>query len=57
MKLMIFLGITIGGTIGAWIGGKFDGGNLLGLWSILISGIGSIAGIYIGYKIAQYIES
>jgi uncharacterized membrane protein YfcA len=57
MKLMIFLGIFIGSSAGAWLGSSLDRGNFLGLWSILLSGVGSIAGIYIGYKIAQYIES
>lgn len=54
---MIFLGIFIGSSAGAWLGSSLDRGNFLGLWSILLSGVGSIAGIYIGYKIAQYIES
>ena len=57
MKLMIFLGIFIGGTIGGWLGAAMDKGNWLGAWSILLSGVGSIAGIYLGYRISQYIEN
>jgi len=51
---MIFIGITIGGTIGGWLGAAaFDHGNWLGGWSILLSGVGSLAGIWAGYKAAQ----
>jgi hypothetical protein len=54
MKLMIFIGITIGGTIGGWLGAAaFDHGNWLGGWSILLSGVGSLAGIWAGYKAGQ----
>ena len=56
MKLMIFLGVTIGGTIGGWLGAAlFDHGNWLGGWSILLSGVGSLAGIWLGFKANQYI--
>lgn len=52
---MIFIGITIGGTIGGWVGAVlFDGGNWFGLWSIFLSGVGSLAGVYGGYKAGQY---
>ena len=53
---MIFLGVTIGGTIGGWLGAAlFDHGNWLGGWSILLSGVGSLAGIWLGFKANQYI--
>ena len=51
MKLMIWIGITVGGTAGGLLGAVFDGG--FGLWSILFSGIGSIAGLWAGYKIGK----
>ncbi len=53
MKLMIWLGIFIGGTIGGFLGGIIDHGNWLGGWSILLSTIGSLAGVWIGYKIGK----
>lgn len=53
MKLMIFIGITVGGLVGGWLGGLMDHGNMLGGWSILFSGIGSLVGIWAGYKVAQ----
>jgi len=50
---MIWIGIAIGGTLGGWAGAAMDHGNWLGLWSILLSGVGSIIGIWAGYKIGK----
>ena len=50
---MIWFGITAGGFIGGWLGGLLDHGNWLGGWSILLGAAGSLAGVWIGYKIAQ----
>jgi hypothetical protein len=46
MKAMIWVGITIGGLIGGWIGSLLDHGNMLGLWGILFGAAGSLAGIW-----------
>ncbi len=54
MKLMIGLGIFIVGTFGGWIGSSMSNGNMFSLWSILLSTIGSLVGIWAGYKTAQY---
>ena len=51
MKLMIWIGITVGGTAGGLLGAAFDGG--FGLWSILLTTIGSFAGLWAGYKIGK----
>ncbi len=53
MKKLIYLGIGIGGTVGAWLGAIPDHGNWLGGWSILGSLVGSLAGIWLGYKIGK----
>lgn len=53
MKLMVWLGIAIGGTLGGFIGGIFDHGNWLGGWSILLSSIGSLLGVWAGYKLGK----
>lgn len=53
MKLAIWMGIFIGGTIGDLVGGALDHGNWLGLWGIVLSTVGSLAGIWAGYKIAK----
>ena len=49
MKLMITTGI-----VGGWLGALMDGGNWLGGWSILLSGVGSLVGIWAGYKAGKY---
>ncbi len=53
MKLVIWLGIFIGGTVGGWLGAAMDHGNWFGAWSILLGTVGSFAGIWAGYKISQ----
>jgi len=53
MKLLIWIGITVGGTIGGWAGAAMSQGNWISLWSILLSGVGSLAGIWAGYKIGK----
>jgi hypothetical protein len=53
MKLMIFIGITVGGLIGGWLGAALSHGNWLSGWSILLSGVGSLAGIWAGYRAGQ----
>ncbi len=50
---MIYLGIAIGGTLGGWLGAVMDHGNWFGLASILLSGVGSLIGIWVGYKAGQ----
>lgn len=51
---MIFIGITIFGTLGGWLGALMDHGNWLGGWSILLGAVGSFFGIWVGYKAGQY---
>jgi hypothetical protein len=53
MKLMIWIGITVGGLLGAWLGGMLDHGNMLGAWSILIGGVGSLVGVWAGFKVGK----
>ena len=50
MKLMIFLGIAVIGTIGGWAGAALNHGNWFGAWSILLGTAGSLAGVWAGYK-------
>ncbi len=53
MKTLIWIGIFVGGTAGGWLGGLLDHGNWLGGWSILLSTVGSIVGIWAGYKLGK----
>lgn len=54
MKLSIGIGVTVGSILGGWLGSLIDGGSMFGLWGIIGSTIGGLAGIYAGYKLAQY---
>lgn len=49
-KLFIWIGVFIGGSVGWWLGAKLGIG-----WAFTLSSIGSIAGVFIGWKIAQEI--
>jgi len=53
MKLMVTIGIFVGGTLGGWIGALMTGGNWMSLASILLGGVGSILGVWAGYKIGK----
>jgi hypothetical protein len=50
-KLCIFFGMTIGGFVGYIVPSSWGI-----MWAFFISGIGSIVGVYYGWKLAQYLE-
>jgi hypothetical protein len=52
-RLCIFIGTIIGGYVG-WYLGELCGFDFAG--AFLVSGIGSIAGIFAGWKVAQKFE-
>lgn len=52
-KLLIFVGMTVGGWAGWWLGEQVSDG--LGL-PLFLSGIGSLAGIVAGWWLAKKIE-
>jgi hypothetical protein len=49
-RLLIFVGTTLGGYVGWWAGESI-GLDLVG--SFLVSSLGSIAGIYAGWRVAR----
>lgn len=52
-KLCIFAGTLVGGYAGWYLG------DVLGLgfgWSYAISGVGSIVGVWLGWKLARKLE-
>ncbi len=51
MKIIYSISIIAFGTLFSWIGELMDHGNWLGGWSVLLGTLGSILGVYIGYKI------
>lgn len=50
---MVWLGVMVGGTVGSWVGALMTHGNWFSLVSILLGGVGSIVGIFVGYKIGR----
>ena len=52
-KTLIYIGITVGGLLGGWLGSMIDQGNPFGLWGILFSAVGGFAGIWAGYKLGS----
>jgi len=47
-RLLMFLGITIGGYIG-WLAGDYIGLGLMG--KFMVSSLGSFAGIYVAWRV------
>lgn len=57
-KTLIWIGIFVGGAIGNGVGNLLDHKSFLSLtnfgnWSILMGGIGSLVGIWAGYKVSK----
>lgn len=50
MKLLTFVGMTVGGALGSWVVGWFH----MGLFAAFMGGIvGTAAGLFAGRKLAQ----
>lgn len=54
-KLCIFAGTTIFGILGSMLAGAF-GMDMFSLGSLLLSGVGSMVGVYAGWKFARRFE-
>jgi hypothetical protein len=52
-KTYIWIGITIGGLLGGLLGTWLDHGNGLGAWTLLLGTVGSIFGLWAGYRIGN----
>jgi hypothetical protein len=51
-KLCIFAGTIIFGILGSVVAGAF-GMDTFSLGSFVLSGLGSVLGVYVGWKVAQ----
>ena len=54
-KLCIFAGTTIFGIAGGLLATLF-GMDTLSLGSFFLSGLGSVVGVYVGWKVAQHLK-
>jgi hypothetical protein len=52
-KTFIWIGVFVFSTLGSWIGALMDHGNWLGGWSILLGAVGSLFGVWAGYKFSK----
>lgn len=52
-KIFIYIGITIGGLIGAYLPVWLFHVDALSLWSIILGAVGSFVGLWLGYKAYQ----
>jgi len=55
MKLCIFAGTTIFGILGSVVAGAF-GMDTFSLGSFLLSGVGSVIGVYVGWKVGMRLK-
>jgi uncharacterized protein YcfJ len=53
LKSYIWLGLGIGSVVGGLIGAWLDNGNVFGAWSIILGVLGSLGGIWAGYKLYE----
>ena len=48
MRLLMFVGMTVGGAVGWWLG------SYGGIWmALVVSAIGSLAGVYVVYRLTR----
>jgi len=55
-KTLVYAGITIGGLIGAYLPVVLVNASALGLASLACSVVGSIIGLWAGYRLYQYLD-
>lgn len=56
MKLLLYIGAAVGGMIGGYLPVLFGDTSMLSGWSLLGGFIGTIVGLWAGYKMGQYFE-
>ncbi len=56
MKLLLYIGAAVGGMIGGYLPVLFGDTNMLSGWSLLGGFVGTIVGLWVGYKMGQYFE-
>lgn len=52
-KHYIYIGIFVGSSAFGYLGSLIDHGNFFGFWSIFLSTVGGLLGIWIGYKLGN----
>lgn len=52
-KKIVYIGATIFGAFGSFLGSLLDGGSFFGIWGILGGLVGGILGIFLAVKVQQ----
>jgi hypothetical protein len=52
MKKLIWIGATVGGTIGGWIPNLWHA-SMFSMWGLVLSTVGGLVGIWAGWKISR----
>lgn len=55
-RKLIWLGVAVGGTAGAYLPTLWGDADVFGVTSILMSAVGSIIGLWLGFKTAKMID-
>jgi len=55
-KLLIYVGITVGGIVGSYLPVVLFHADSFGIVSIVCGVSGSVVGLWAGYKASQYME-
>jgi len=50
---MISIGVLIFSSLGGWLGTVMSHGNGFGGWAILLTAVGGLFGVWVGYKIGK----
>jgi hypothetical protein len=53
-KSLIWIGVGVGSTVGAYIPALW-GGSLFSMSSVILTAVGGFAGIYLALKLGQFI--
>ncbi len=54
-KVMIMIGMIVFSTIGGYVPVLF-GADLFSMWAIIGNGLGGMVGVFVGFKISQYLS-
>jgi len=52
-KTAVYIGASIFGAVGSFLGSLLDKGNFFGVWGLLGGLVGGVLGIYLAYKFQQ----
>jgi hypothetical protein len=55
-KKLLWLGVAVGGMVGAYMPGIWGDADVFGMASIILSALGSLIGLWLGYKASKFID-